>query len=52
MWYRITTVRWDRVLTSDLSFDLARRLVPKLLTRHGVKDTVGVFTGRYFPIHK
>lgn len=46
-WARVITCRGEDVLYSELSWPLARRIVPKLLERYGITDNGmgGLFTG-------
>lgn len=49
-WLRVWTVRGNHVHLSELSWTLARRLIPRLLARYGVTDLAGLFTGRLFSL--
>ncbi len=48
-WARVWTVREGRTHISELSWPLARRIVPKLAARHGITDE-NLWTGQTFLI--
>ena len=45
-WARVWTIRDGITHVSELSWRLARRLLPKLAARHGVTDLCVLFAGR------
>lgn len=46
-WARVITCRGDNVLVSELSWPLARRILPKLLARYGhTNGAFGLFCGQ------
>ncbi len=51
-WCRVWTVRDDRESVSELSWHLARRIVPKLLARYGRPTPPGLFHGAPILIRK
>jgi hypothetical protein len=51
-WCRVWSYRGDKVMVSELSWTLARRIVPKLLSRHGIQDVSGWCWGRSFVVRK
>lgn len=44
-WCRVWTYRGDEVHISELSWPLARRIVPRLLARYGIGTPPGLFAG-------
>lgn len=46
-WCRVFTLRPGdtQARISDLSWQLARRIIPRLLARHGITEAPGLFAG-------